>query len=287
MASVRVESSAFGDDRFELLAQRAGLADADHARGKMLRLWRKCTIEKRYVLTKEEVALVLGDRGVEAILAANLGHAVRSGIRISGTKGRIEWLDKIRENGKKGGRPKKTRTKPSGSDESNPPAPSLAPDPSPISDPPPGERSNVTPIRPPVDLDERARRRRAIVQKVMPLHVQAFNRLRMELGKDVPPMAVVGDPAERALLDLLKEMSSLEQAEQECLHVLAIREKEARDKRTLKFFGAMVWSTGTFAAAKTRDLSESFEDRKPARRAGGNAMDALIAAAGPVRGSDS
>lgn len=160
MSSVRIESSAFGDDRFEMLARRAGLADADHARGKMARLWRTCTIEQRHTLSADEIAIVLGDRGVEALVASRLGEQTKAGIRICGTSGRIEWLEKLKENGKKGGRPKKTKRFPSGfenetnletkrkvsgSEDRNPltlspslsPALVLAPDPGEISEPEP------------------------------------------------------------------------------------------------------------------------------------------------------
>jgi hypothetical protein len=129
VSSVRIESSAFGDDRFEMLARKAGLADADHARGKMARLWRQCTIEQRHILTVEEIALVLGDSGADALIIARLGVRDDGGIRICGTRGRIEWLEKLKENGKKGGRPKKTKRFPSGSEKSNPLTLTLSPAP--------------------------------------------------------------------------------------------------------------------------------------------------------------
>src|ERR1044071_8597123 len=103
-ASVRTEDGAFSDERFTDLARAAGLADADHARGKMSRLWRQCTIENTYVLPRETIISVLGDRGVEAIICARLGEETEGGIRIRCTRGRIEWLRKLRQNGKFGKR---------------------------------------------------------------------------------------------------------------------------------------------------------------------------------------
>ena len=47
-ASVRIEDDAFSDTRYDLLARYGGLADADHARGKMARIWRQCTLEGRH-----------------------------------------------------------------------------------------------------------------------------------------------------------------------------------------------------------------------------------------------
>lgn len=118
--SVRIEDEAFSDERFDDLATMAGLVDGDHARGKMARLWRQCTLETRYVLPRATVLRVLGDRGVEALVSARLGEEVGDGIRIRGTRGRVEWLKKLRSNGKfgrLGGRP---RTNPDGSRSGNP-----------------------------------------------------------------------------------------------------------------------------------------------------------------------
>ena len=109
-ASVRIEDEAFSDRRYARLAKEAGLADADHARGKMAVLWRQCTIEQRHHLPVADVLDVLGERGVDALVASRLGELEGDLVRICGTSGRIEWLDKLRNNGrygKLGGRPKK------------------------------------------------------------------------------------------------------------------------------------------------------------------------------------
>lgn len=124
MPSVRIEDDAFGDLRFDILASEAGLADADHARGKMIRLWRQCTAENVHTLPEAVVVSVLGSRGVSALIVARLGEKSSHGVRIKGTKGRIEWLANLRKNGAKGGRPKgsntKTKREPSGFQEPNP-----------------------------------------------------------------------------------------------------------------------------------------------------------------------
>lgn len=109
-ASVRIEDEAFSCERYEDLATAAGLADADHARGKMARIWRQCTLETRHILPVATITRILGPRGVEALVEARLGEVVDGGVRICGTKGRVEWLKKLRKNrkfGKLGGRPKK------------------------------------------------------------------------------------------------------------------------------------------------------------------------------------
>lgn len=135
-ASVRIEDEAFSDDRYAELAHYAGLTDADHALAKMTRLWRQCTIEQTHHLSEFTVQKHLGPNGVDAIVRARLGVVMSDGrVRIRGTKGRIEWLRALRENGKKGGRPPRVTKKPSGfppanpsgSAELNPPAPAPAP----------------------------------------------------------------------------------------------------------------------------------------------------------------
>jgi uncharacterized phage protein (TIGR02220 family) len=137
-ASVRIEDEAFADERYEDLALAAGLADADHARGKMARIWRQCTIENQHALPFETIRRILGERGIDALRTARLGDVLEDGrVRIRGTRGRIEWLEKLRKNGRKGGRPKITKCKPSGSAELNPPAPAPAP-----------TRSKIPPIPP-------------------------------------------------------------------------------------------------------------------------------------------
>jgi hypothetical protein len=143
-ASVRVEDEAFSDRRYERLAVEAGLADADHARGKMAVLWRQCTLEQTHVLDDHDVISVLGARGVDALITSRLGERVDGGgIRIRGTKGRIEWLKRLRDNGKhgkSGGRPRKKKNPagladdnpkggPSASPDKTPPAPAPAPAP--------------------------------------------------------------------------------------------------------------------------------------------------------------
>ena len=116
-ASVRIDADAFTDYRFDVLAQLLGLPDADCARGKMLTIWRYCTQTQRHVIPVAYAVHVLGIPGPSALINSKLGVKHPQGIRVKGTKGRIEWLAKLRaaghlgaKHGKKGGRPKKTPT---------------------------------------------------------------------------------------------------------------------------------------------------------------------------------
>jgi hypothetical protein len=105
-ASVRIEDEAFSDVRYGVLATLCLLADADHARGKMAVLWRQCTARNTYVLSESIVCAVLGENGASALVESGLGERVDDGIRIRGTRGRIEWLRKLKKNAQKGGRAK-------------------------------------------------------------------------------------------------------------------------------------------------------------------------------------
>lgn len=137
-ASVRIEDEAFSDERYADLAEHLGLPDADCARGKMARIWRQCTIETRYALDVRTIERILGPNGVDALVKSRLGESKRDGsVRICGTEGRVEWLDRLRKNGKhgvKGGRPKKTHQgfaneTLGGVENKTPPAPAPAPAP--------------------------------------------------------------------------------------------------------------------------------------------------------------
>jgi hypothetical protein len=140
VAAVRIEEAAFSDRRFDRLASLLGLPCADCARGKMAALWRQCTLEQRHVLDEDDVAIVLGPGGADALVAARLGERTKKGVRICGTKGRIEWLGRARSNGeygKLGGRPRKNNNpagfsgdNPVGFDGETPITPSPSPSPS-------------------------------------------------------------------------------------------------------------------------------------------------------------
>lgn len=101
---MRTESEAFADLRYERLAFLLGLADADHARGKMQRLWRQCTIEQVYDLEELDVCTVLGPKGVDGLIKAGLGERCGDRIRIKGTGGRIEWLANFKGGAETGGK---------------------------------------------------------------------------------------------------------------------------------------------------------------------------------------
>jgi len=101
-ASVRIEDEAFVDPRVELLGIIAGY-NRFEALGRLSHLWRVCTQRETYVLPDEFVVALLGEKGPAAIIESGLGERVADGIRIKGTKGRIEWLKQRRAAARSGG----------------------------------------------------------------------------------------------------------------------------------------------------------------------------------------
>lgn len=161
------------------------------------------------------------------------------------------------------------------------------PDGDPAPTPPTVPKTPVLRTVPPApDPDPMATRRKAILAAIAPLHVEIFNRVRIDLELNVRPMMPVGDPAERALQDLLHALPSLEGVEDDCRHVLAVREVEARDIGSVKFLGASVWNLTSFGKARSMSVAEVAKGDGTARARAGpsarptSALSALLAAAG-------
>jgi uncharacterized phage protein (TIGR02220 family) len=118
-ASVRIESKAFEDPRFGILARLLGFADGHHALIKVARVWQWQAEEyapdsPTYVVPNDILEHYLGPGSGEALVKSRLaycepiGSGGDVGYRMRGSTGRIEWLYAKRQNGKKGGRPCKS-----------------------------------------------------------------------------------------------------------------------------------------------------------------------------------
>lgn len=154
MARVNVEQKALTDSRFGslglmLLQTELGEAANDVSIetaqcvgvGRMVRVWNACQERNTYTLSEIDLLILLGHQeSGQFLIDCGLGQRMKGGgIRVCGTKGRIEWLAKSRENGGKGaehgvkgGRPKLTPhgvigKPPVGLAEKPPPAPALTP----------------------------------------------------------------------------------------------------------------------------------------------------------------
>jgi len=117
MPRVNVEQKVFTDPRFSHLGQLLG-TNRYEAIGRMTVVWSVCTEQNWYVLPIDVLNHIFDDvdHFADLVVLADLGRKKSHGIYIRGTRGRIEWLERkrraSRENGKKGGRPRKTELKP-------------------------------------------------------------------------------------------------------------------------------------------------------------------------------
>lgn len=147
-ASVRLEQQALTDVRFALLgkALAPSLSQAHaHALGMgiMAQVWSYCTDRNRSAISLAEAELLVCHQQAASLLVASdlaeLGEGCGGNqgrdLRIKGTTGRIEWLDKKRKAAQKGGLNKAAKrlalpdpsAKPSVGLHSCPPAPAPAP----------------------------------------------------------------------------------------------------------------------------------------------------------------
>jgi DNA-binding transcriptional regulator YhcF (GntR family) len=119
--------------------------------------------------------------------------------------------------------------------------------------------------------DPRAEEQGRLVRVIGNAHVVAHARLRRDLGLDspgkpgyVPAMQPIGDPAERALRDLVTAQASVDGLEERLRHVLAVGAHEAEhgNPPSLRWFGAALWSERGYARALALSVGE---ERRPAR----------------------
>lgn len=110
MSSVRIETKAFTDPRFLVLSGLLRFADADHAIIKVAKVWAFQTETftdeiPTYVVGGDILEAMLGPDSPRALVTARLAVAEPTGFYMRGTRGRIEWLWRKRQNGRLGGRP--------------------------------------------------------------------------------------------------------------------------------------------------------------------------------------
>jgi len=244
-APVRIEDDAFSDVRYDVLATLCQLADADHARGKMAVLWRQCTAQNTYVLSAAVVCAVLGPRGAESIVESGLGEQVDAGIRIRGTRGRIEWLRKLKKNAQKGGRAKAAKRQKVGKREAAkslpppfPPTPTLTPT---------QKREGERETRPP----DQPKTGPSLATELWTLHAERYAALNAALNAGLPGLLPAGHAVGwRDLRDRIAAFTGdTDAARKACMHVLEVREAEARKRRDLQYFGDKVWREDQFSHA--------------------------------------
>lgn len=283
MSSVRIEDDAFSDDRYDDLAERAGLADADHARGKMARLWRQCTIEASYVLSARAVERVLGPGGVQHLVGARLGEIVANGVRIRGTAGRVEWRERLRENGKfgklgaefgaKGGRPRKKKNgTPTRVAKQNPlVGVSQNPPTSPATSPAPAT-SPVGEIREPAPRPRFDRHGQVVfdgwsyaAQSFRAIQADGIDRERPDEWSERPDLAN-GDQLHLRVNELIsKYPNDYDRALERVRHVVDIRAVEARAQKSLRWMTpSQLWKPTQFIPALDKTAADVAARSPPA-----------------------
>lgn len=114
MAAVRLDPEAFRDPRFRILGGLLKTNEYD-AMGRLVFVWSYCTEKQTHYLTKDVIAgLTHSENFADFMVAADLAEHFNEKIRVKGTKGRIEWLAKLRKNSRKGGAARKAKAKPEG-----------------------------------------------------------------------------------------------------------------------------------------------------------------------------
>lgn len=104
-APVRIESEAWGDPRYAVLASLCGLAQPRFALILCASIWSYCTDRNESVLSAQLIDALAGvPNFAEHMRNAELAEKVRGGYRIRGAAGRIEWLHEKRKAGAKGGK---------------------------------------------------------------------------------------------------------------------------------------------------------------------------------------
>jgi len=166
---VNLDGTVWTDARFAVLAELMGWDHADTAIARAAKVWRQCTIESRCTLPPQTIDAVIGKGGAEAFVRSGLGEMVGDCVRVKGAAGRIEWHRNLKENGRKGGRPRAEGNgggaekptglregKPIGSEKNNPLALVLAPALAPTAE---REAANAAGAAPPPSVAARSKPR--------------------------------------------------------------------------------------------------------------------------------
>lgn len=116
MQPVRLEEKAWADPRFTMLAGYCGFADPDLALIKCGRLWSYCTEKGCDTFSADVIDACVRIPGfAKHLVRARLAEKTKVGVRIKGTRGRIEWLEKLRSSASKGGHAKAAKALANGS----------------------------------------------------------------------------------------------------------------------------------------------------------------------------
>jgi hypothetical protein len=290
-APSRIEALAWGDLRFATLARLCGLGDADHALIKCAKIWSWQTDHytpeaPTYVVSVDLVEAVLGTDGGAHLVRARLAEETPDGLRMRGSKGRIEWLWKLRNASPKGGEATKrkhdNKAGPHGQPDARPsaqPKPGLLP-PDPSPDPQISDSPAARAIQPSTGYDpDKATDRGRLAESMYSRIAAAREELIAELGLvDEVPMprgTFATEPAGfRDLRDRIRGEGSI--APQACDRIVDALVRQAREERSVEWLSDKAFTEGAWRTARNGGSGKRQQPRAGPRRAGD-----LIGAATP------
>lgn len=79
-----LKRKALSDARFRRYAELAGLADADHARGKIEHVWAECDERGTHTLPARTVETILGTGGAKRLVESDLAHVTSESLDVAG-----------------------------------------------------------------------------------------------------------------------------------------------------------------------------------------------------------
>lgn len=263
----------------------------------MLELWSwqtdKYTDERpTYVVSPAIVEALVGPGTAAHLVTAELAELVEGGLRIKGTRGRIEWLwhererrrlEREQEHGRavNGGKARAATARRVGGRFVSAEPPASAParlddaggpagDPAgetdqpatrislslSLRDPRTSERSDARP-RDGVDEERRDKdARKELGDRLWAEHTAAVDQLRAEgVGGDTRPL----QPQDGGRVELqarIRDYPSVEVARQDCEHVLAVAIADARAQGTQRYLDGGIWRRERFATALRMSLAD-------------------------------
>lgn len=289
-APVRIDASAWGDLRFATLARLCGFAEADHALIKVAKIWSWQTEHytdesPTYVVDVDIVESALGPGGADHLVRARLAEAGPDGLRIRGSRGRIEWLWNNRKASARGGEATRRKHADKGRPTGQPPArpepmPSAGPNPGPlVPDLAPVQESQnslaARAIPPSAGYDpESPADRTRLAESTYERVATARDVIAAELGLRVVPMPrkiTAAEPAGfRDLRDRIRAEGHI--APQACDAVVETLTRQAREDRDTEWLSDKAFTEGGWRTARNGG---------PRKRAGPKRAGDLIGPASP------
>jgi hypothetical protein len=102
-ANVDIEAVVWSDPRFRMLAAKTGL-DLFSVIARCARVWSACTDRSSCLMSADDIDLFAEMPDfASAMVKCRLAQLEEGGVYVSGTTGRVEWLQGCRERGSKGG----------------------------------------------------------------------------------------------------------------------------------------------------------------------------------------